>query len=314
MQAISELRLDGLLSFAPGSPSFALQPLNVLIGPNGSGKSNLIEAIELLKATPVNFARAVQDGGGASDWLWKGRSPPAPATIEAILEGSPAAGRPIRYRLEFTSVQSRVEVLDEAIEERTAIKGKHDVYFYYRFQRGRPVMNILGDQDNHKSFELKRDDLLPDQSVLAQRRDPDRYPVVTWVGQRFAQIQTFREWTFGRYAALRQPQSAGLPDDHLLPDALNLALVVNQIEHSEGRIFEQYLRRFFPRFERLTTRVSGGSVQFFLHEGGFSAPIPATRLSDGTIRFIALLATLLAPNPPPSFALKNRNLACTLMR
>jgi len=299
MRAISELRLDGLLSFAPSSPSFALQPLNVLIGPNGSGKSNLIEAVELLKAAPVDFAGAVRDGGGASEWLWKGRSPPSPATIEAILEGSPAAQRPIRYRLEFTSVQSRVEVIDEAIEERNAIGGKDDVYFYYRFQRGRPVINILADQGKHKQFALKRDDLLPDQSVLAQRRDPDRYPVVTWVGQRFAQIQTFREWTFGRYAALRQPQQANLPDDYLLPDARNLALVVNQIAHSEGRVFDQYLKRFIPRFERLTTRVSGGTVQFFLHEGGFSAPIPATRLSDGTIRFVALLATLLAPNPPP---------------
>jgi AAA15 family ATPase/GTPase len=57
MKAISELRLDGLLSFAPGSPSFGLQSLNVLIGPNGSGKSNVIEAIELLKATPEDFAR-----------------------------------------------------------------------------------------------------------------------------------------------------------------------------------------------------------------------------------------------------------------
>ncbi len=45
--------------------------------------------------------------------------------------------------------------------------------------------------------------------------------------------------------------------------------------------------------------VSGGRVQFYLHEAGFGTPIPATRLSDGTIRFVALLATLLAPSPPP---------------
>ena len=31
----------------------------------------------------------------------------------------------------------------------------------------------------------------------------------------------------------------------------------------------------------------------------FASPIPATRLSDGTIRFLALLATLLNPAPPP---------------
>ena len=40
-------------------------------------------------------------------------------------------------------------------------------------------------------------------------------------------------------------------------------------------------------------------MQFYLHESGFTTPIPATRLSDGTIRFVALLATLLSPSPPP---------------
>jgi predicted ATPase len=33
----------------------------------------------------------------------------------------------------------------------------------------------------------------------------------------------------------------------------------------------------------------------YLHEEGLSTPIPATRLSDGTLRFLALLAILLNP-------------------
>jgi predicted ATPase len=49
----------------------------------------------------------------------------------------------------------------------------------------------------------------------------------------------------------------------------------------------------------MSTKVSGGTVQFYLHEPGFKAPIPPARLSDGTLRFVALLATLLAPSPPP---------------
>ena len=36
-----------------------------------------------------------------------------------------------------------------------------------------------------------------------------------------------------------------------------------------------------------------------LHEPGFDTPIPATRISDGTLRFIAMLAVLLSPEPPP---------------
>jgi predicted ATPase len=298
---IQRLRLDGFLSFGPGSEPVDLQPLNVLIGPNGSGKSNVIEAFELLRSTPFDLAAAIRDGGGPSEWLWKGEGKQSPATVDVELAHCAPTGRPLRYRLEFTAVQSRAEVLDEAIEEITPQPGKSDVFFYYRFQRGRPAINVRGAGNKGRLVErrLERDSLLPDQSVLAQRKEPDLYPEVTWLGRQFGAVQTFREWTFGRYASLRQPQPADLPDDYLLPDARNLALVLNQIEHRDGPRLNELLKRFFPRFERISTRVSGGTVQFYLHEPNFTAPIPPMRLSDGTLRFIALLATLLAPSLPP---------------
>ena len=208
----------------------------------------------------------------------------------------------MRYRLSFTAVQSRVEVVDEAIEEVERDYRKQyatDVFFYYRFQQGQPAINVRDHTGGSTERRLQRDNLLPDQSVLAQRKDPEQYPEVTWTGRRFAAIHTFREWTFGRYVPLRRPQPADLPEDRLLPDCRNLALVLNQIEHVGGARLNQLLTQFFPRFERLSTRISGGTVQFYLHESGFRAPIPATRLSDGTIRFVALLATLLSPSPPP---------------
>ena len=299
MRFIQRLRMSGLLSFPPGMDFFELQSLNVLIGPNASGKSNFIETLELLRATPSDFAAAVREGGSASEWLWKGRDPRKPAEIVAVLEEGTPTNRPLSYRLEFTDVRSRVEVVDEAIEELRPIRGKDDVFFYYRFQRGHPVINIRDGGGHATSRRLQRESLYPDQSVLAQRKDPDLYPEVTWVGKSFGNIQTFREWTFGRYVPLRRPQPANLPDDRLLPDSINLALVLNQIEHTGGARFDKLLERFFPRFDRMSTRVSGGDVQFYLHETGFAAPIPATRLSDGTIRFVALLATLLSPTPPP---------------
>ena len=45
-----------------------------------------------------------------------------------------------------------------------------------------------------------------------------------------------------------------------------------------------------------------------MHEKGFSSPIPPTRLSDGTIRFIALLATLMPPSPPPFLCIEEPEL------
>ena len=306
MRTLQQLRLDGFLSFAPASEPFELKPLNVLIGPNGGGKSNLIEAIELLSATPHDVAKCIRDGGGVGEWLWKGEGRSPPATIDAIV-GRPT-GRPLRYRLEFSEVANRLEVLDEAIEEVEPLPGESDVYFYYRFQRGRPAINVMQKEGTHQRRQLERESLRPDQSVLAQRKDPDQYPEVTWLGERFAGFSTFREWTLGRYASLRRPQPADLPEDRLLADASNLALVLNQIEHRDGREFDGLLRRFLPQFERMSTLVSGGQVQFFLHELGLGSPVPATRLSDGTIRFVAILAALLTPNPPPLLCIEEPEL------
>lgn len=120
----------------------------------------------------------------------------------------------------------------------------------------------------------------------------------------------FREWRFGRYTEVRKPQRADLPSDTLMLDACNLALVLNQLEHADaGMEFNRLLTRFLPRFQRFSTRVQeGGTVQLYLHELGMKTPIPATRLSDGTIRFMAILALLLAPKPPPFICMEEPEL------
>ncbi len=306
---IRSLRLDGLLSFAPGSNPFEFRPLNVLIGPNGSGKSNLIEALGLLAATPNDLAAVVRKGGGSREWLWKGVPPADSAEIDAVLERR--NGQAIRYRLSLGSVRTRLELLDEAIEEIELDPNREDVDdvdFYYRFQRGHPVFNVKDVSGKRTKRCLERQDLLPDQSVLAQRKDPDQYPEVTEIGTIFSNIQTFSEWTFGRDSPTRDPQQADLPEGLLLPDSSNLNLVLNQIELSGDTRINALLRRFFPRFERLWIGLGGRTVQLYLFESGFKRPIPATRLSDGTLRFIALLAALLSPSPPPLLCIEEPEL------
>jgi len=295
---IQSLQLNGFLSFEPGSAVIDLRPLNVLIGPNGSGKSNLIEAVELLRATAGDLAGTMRVGGAPAEWIWKGRAN-AEAEISARLALT-MTPRPLCYRLTFAEVAQRLEIVDEAIEEIIPRPGQDDVYFYYRFQRGRPAINTRllqtdGTTGNpYTQRRFKREDLDPQQSVLSQRKDPDLYPEVTAVGTSFAAIQTFREWSFGRLSAPRLAQPADQSSTQLEPDGRNLGLILNEIEHSDAwSRLNECLRRFLPRFRYLSTRIQAGSVQVYLHEEGLRSPVPATRLSDGTIRFIALLAMLL---------------------
>ena len=303
--AIRSLCLSGLLSFAPESAPFELRRLNVLIGPNGSGKSNLIEAIQLLASTPErNFLDVIREGGGPSDWLWKGAAQRR-AEIDAVLDGGPT-GRPLRYRIELAANQSRLEIFDEAIEDVEPAPGGpvgSGVSFYYRFRRGDPIFKDAdGTLCAPPSFQSEI-------SVLAQPHLLRTYPEVKWVSDTFESFDTFRERCVGRHVALRQPQRMNLRSDRLLPDNRNLALVLNQIEHSDNAArLNELMRRFFPRFEHLSTHVLHDKVAFYLHESAFGAPIAAKRLSDGTIRFIALLATLLSTNPPPLLCIEEPEL------
>lgn len=297
---VNRLRLDGFLSFAPDSEPIDLLPLNVLIGPNGSGKSNFIEAFELLRATPTDLAGAIRDGGGPDEWTWKGDDIPFGASAKLNVTLAPQFGfQPqLEYQLSFHERRGRPAIGAEAINEVTEQGSR----WLYKFKSGHMAMIVEkrtpGEDRRELNFDLST--LATDQSILSQRKDPVAFPELTWIGQEFGAIQTFREWTFGRYSKLRRPQRADMPGSPLLPNSLNLSLVLNEIEHRDGsQKFNNLLKHFFPRFERMSTLVSGGTVQFYLHEDGFSSPIPPSRISDGTMRFIALLATLLAPNPPP---------------
>ena len=136
MSFIRRIGLRGLLSFPPDMEPFDFQPLNVLIGPNGSGKTNLIEALELLRATRMDFAAAIRAGGGAAEWLWKGEEPANAARIDVETDGAPPSDRPLRYRLEFTSTNNRVEVVDEVVEDAGSEPGREKPHFHYRFNRG----------------------------------------------------------------------------------------------------------------------------------------------------------------------------------
>jgi predicted ATPase len=102
---------------------------------------------------------------------------------------------------------------------------------------------------------------------------------------------------------------ADLPDDFLEENASNLGLIFNDLEHRPGwKELLEKLRLFSESFDDISVKVHGGTVQIFLHEKGMDQPIPATRLSDGTLRFLCLLAILCHPSPPPLICIEEPEL------
>lgn len=291
---IHELTLRGVLSFGPDTPPLTMQPLNVLIGPNGSGKSNLVEAIGLLRSTPNKLTAPMRGtgGSGVKEWIWKGAKN-GHAQMEAVID-YPEGPHALRHRIDFTETASRFELLDEVIENREADPGYDNAFFYYRFQNGHPALSV---RDGGKR-QLQRQDVAPDESILSQRKDPDQYPELAHLADMYGQIRLYREWSFGRTSVFRSPQSADLPSDRLEEDFSNLGLFLNHLRgvpKAKNTIIE-HLRDLYAGLDDFDVRIKGGTVELFLTERDFI--IPASRLSDGTLRYLCLLAILCDPEPP----------------
>ena len=82
-------------------------------------------------------------------------------------------------------------------------------------------------------------------------------------------------------------------------DYSNLGLFLNRLRrspHTKEKILD-CLRDLYADFTDYDVSVEGGTVQVYFTEGRFT--VPATRLSDGTLRYLCLLAILCDPTPPP---------------
>src|SRR5262249_31209978 len=111
----------------------------------------------------------------------------------------------------------------------------------------------------------------------------------------FERYRLYQEWEFGPNAAPRAPQPADLRNDYLEEDASNLGLVLNRLRKdlTIKRALIEYLKLVYEDAEDIDVSVEGGTVQIFLQERNYT--IPASRMSDGTLRWIALLTILLDP-------------------
>ena len=292
---IEQLTLTNLLSFGPEAQTITFKPLSVFIGPNGSGKSNLLAAIDLLRNAPDQLTKPIREGGGVAEWLWKGHGKSDEATINAVIPYVKGRGS-VRYKFSFAALQQRFELTGERIDRFAPVGKETNPYPFYNFGYGNPTTISMKTDDLRP---ISPEDLDTDRSILAQRRDPDLYSQITYLASILPRIRLYREWSFGRNTPLRMPQKTDLPNEHLEPDAANLGLVLNRLRRNpqvKAAILKA-LRVLYDGIDDFDVQIEGGTVQVFLTEGNFV--VPATRLSDGTLRYLCLLAILCHPAPPP---------------
>ncbi len=300
---IEKIRLRNILSFGDKGEEIALEPLNIIIGQNASGKSNLVDIIKLLRSLPqekglLNF---FNQNGGINEWKWKGARTDNFAVIEIIVAGFEKdyyteLEHPLKHSIKFAEKNWKVDVIEEIIEEnQKRFTEANDVIWFFRSYDNNCMLNSRS-ANRYGSSEFPEG-----ESVFSQIKDFTYYREISLLGATFTQFKIYADLITTRSSKIRRPQILVTLEDFLSEDAGNLNLVLKELENNKEvkkKIIEN-LAKFNAKvvdysFERLAE-----FIHLFIHEKGLGKPISAMRLSDGTLRYLCLLAILCHPKPPP---------------
>ena len=324
------LKFSGLLSFGPAGIDLPMEPLTVLIGPNGSGKSNLLEALSLFQAAPREISEPISRMGGVREWLWKGPEAPDSIALEAMVDYPPT--RTLRHSLTLSDQGGRPLVADERIEPSKKHPEDRIGQSYYRppqdaqaalemAEMAKANARALSESKNVRPGKWLRplmvglhrpgasefaSEFEPQESLLARIAIPE-YPALWHLREQYTNVRLYRNWSFGPDANSRQPCSAHERSDFLDEGGKNLPLVLSQLHGTQKKQFLSVLSKLFDGIVDVQCPVTGGTVALFLEESS-NRSIPATRLSDGTLRYLCLLAILLHPEPPPLICIEEPEL------
>ncbi len=291
-----------------------LARLNLITGPNGSGKSNLYRALRLLAETAQGgVINALAREGGLESTFWAG-----PEVISRRMQQGAVAIEPNvrqevkRLRLGFTGEDfSYAIALGLPIPQMSAFaldpQIKHESIWagpYYR-----PASELVERKGPMIRARAERE-----WQVLAQHT-PMFDSLFDQVGSLHASPEvlhlreTIRGWRFYDHfrsdpdAPVRQPQ-LGTRTPVLHHGGRDLAAALQTIlEIGDPRALHAAISDAFPGARLNIDVLAGGRFGIQLFQEGLLRPLSAAELSDGTLRYLLLIAALLTPRPPTMMVL-----------
>lgn len=302
---IQRLQIKGFrslrdVSWTPGS-------LNVLIGPNGSGKSNLLRALRLLQQSAQGeLAEAILRQGGIGPLLWDGRERDLGWAVKIDTELPELGGErqkviyEYELRLRQLGATSAYRVENELLG--TAFWGEKPV----KILEHRPGHATIF-AAHERALAAHEGSVPDDESLLSLVAGPFGNPTIIAFRDGLASWGIYHDLHVDQNAPLRQPAVARL-EKRVAADGQNLIPVLHTL-YSSSRDFksdvDQAMRAAFGEdFEELTFPPAADQrVQMRLRWRSLKNAQSAADLSDGTIRFLLLLAILANPEPESLIAI-----------
>lgn len=286
-----------------------LGPLNVVTGANGSGKSSLYRSLKLL--ADIAQGRVIQSlasEGGLPSTLWAGP--------ESFSRKMKTGAQPVQGTRRSNSVALKL--------------GFAGTDYGYAIDLGLPIpgATYFTLDPEIKAESLWTGELLRRANSFAERRGPHvriRKETGEW-RDTLRNLATFdsmmthcadphdalellvlrermREWRFydhlrtDRDAPARRPQ-VGTYTPVLASDGADLAAAIRTIvEISDPEELAETIADAFPGAS-LNVVVTDGYFELEMKQHGLLRALKTSELSDGTLRYLLLIAALLSPRPP----------------
>jgi predicted ATPase len=287
----------------------ALGALNVVTGANGSGKSSLYRALKLL--ADIAQGRIIQSlaaEGGLQSTLWAGPE----AFSRAMKAGTqPVQGlvrkNPISLKLGFSgddygyaidlglpSPSSGLFLNDPAIKVESLWTGERLGRANAFAIRTGPYVRIRNDNGEWREAYQH---LAPFDSMMTHCSDPREALELLLLRERMRDWRFYDHLRTDRDAPSRKPQ-VGTYTPVLASDGSDLAAAVQTIRQTGAA--KEMDAAIADAFSGARVGVTGtdGYFEIEMRQHGLLRPLKASELSDGTLRYLLLVAALLSPRPP----------------
>jgi predicted ATPase len=311
---LKRVTLENFFSF--GEPTtIELNPgVNLLVGINGSGKSNFLKAIRLLHEAIAGkgfektflqewggFGNVANVSGGTKDYI---------KLSYVMTQGS------------FEDEEGKIELdWDDDSLDVTYIIVVHKLgstgYYFDELLISGPESNsttFIEVENNRgklillKDIDSKRGELInyPNEGVrhsfseseLILRQIGLNINLYSDLKEKIGELLTYDYFNTASNSIIRQPSIFGT-EEKLLPTGENLNSIIQKLKNNYSLDYEKIedlLGDINPNFKDITFNLFGSKSYLLLREKNLANAISIEHLSDGTLRYLLLLAIFYNPN------------------
>jgi predicted ATPase len=303
---LTDLEINGFrslknVSWTPGN-------LNIVIGPNGSGKSNLLRFLELIALSAQGkLGKYIQTLGGMEPIVWDGRVPGISFTIKTHPLGQ--NNGPEQYELELLRLgtTSSYRIGHELLANYAKMRSQEKTQPFKFLERNERSAVVFDDAEH--GLVAPPETVPEEETLLSIATGPFvNNRNVPLFQKQLASIAVYHDLHVNRDAVIRQPAVAR-EERRVDPDGQNLITVLHTL-YTGDRDFKKNIdsamrAAFGNDFEELVFPPAAADqrIQLRVRWKTLKREQSAADLSDGTLRFLFLLAVLASPSPAPVIAI-----------